>query len=44
MFEFQFAQKTGEREVSSRKAAQRSVLGWYSALRGRMMNFLKKLF
>jgi hypothetical protein len=32
------------REQSSRKAAQKAVLGWFTSLRSRAMSFLKKLF
>ncbi|MEM4633554.1 MAG: hypothetical protein QW275_00165 [Candidatus Anstonellaceae archaeon] len=43
MLVFQLASKERQ-EQSSKKSAQRAVLGWYSSLRSRVLNFLSKLF
>jgi len=45
MFIFQTGQfKEREEAISKNRQAQRTVLGWFSSLRGRMMSFMKKLF
>jgi|GEM_PF-1492702 len=44
MFIFQTAYKPREETVSSRRAAQKKVTGWFSALRGRVMSVMRKLF
>ncbi|MCX8197806.1 MAG: hypothetical protein N3F07_01240 [Candidatus Micrarchaeota archaeon] len=45
MLLFQLAEKRQEEKAqSSRKSAQKAVLGWYSDLRSRVLNFLSKLF
>lgn len=47
MFVFQMgggAFKEREERLSKNRQAQRTVLGWFSSLRGKMMSFMKKLF
>ena len=44
MFIFQAEFKTREEAISKNRQAQKTVLGWFSSLRGRAMSFMKKLF